>query len=134
MKLSDVFMIDGKAYNVIVPASGIKRTFQVLDSENTTRTTTGVMIRDIKGTYYNYTIQVLPKLGYESDYDDLYENVSSPEEFHLIKVPYGQEILEYDAYVTSGEDTLITINDGGAQWTGLSLQFVAKQPRRYPND
>lgn len=134
MTLSDIFMIDGKVYNVIVPESGIKRTFQVLDSENTTRTTTGVMIRDIKGTYYNYTIQVLPKLGYESDYNDLYEDVSSPEEFHLIKVPYGQEVLEFDAYVTSGEDTLIAINDGGAKWTGLSLQFVAKQPRRYPND
>lgn len=124
------FTVDGRAYNVSVPAGGLKRSFQVLDGPNAGRLLSGDMERDIIGTYYNYTLQIETRKMSLGEYDELYETLSAPVNFHQITVPYGQSTLSFTAYVTDGEDSLTRIAGSNNYWTGLSIKFVAKAPQR----
>lgn len=128
--MKNVFTVDGVAYNVIVPRDGIKRKFEVLDGPNTGRSLLGDLTRDIIGTFYNYTIEIVTKQQSREEYDRLYEVLSSPKEYHEITVPYGQVTLTFKAYVTSGEDSISYISDEETCWDGLSVNFIAMSPQR----
>ena len=126
-----IFSIDGKEYNVTVPAGGIQRSFSVLDTDKSGRSQSGDMIRDIIGTYYNYSIEINTKMLNYDEYDKLYEVISSPTEYHILTVPYGQETLTFKAYVTSGSDSFdVQGKDGKRKWKGLKLNFIAMSPQR----
>lgn len=126
-----IFTIDGKEFNVTVPSGGIQRSFSVLDTDKSGRSQSGDMIRDIIGTYYNYSIAINTKLLKNKEYDDLYEIISSPAEYHMLTVPYGQTTLTFKAYVTSGTDSFDTVDKNGTKrWKGLKLNFVAMSPQR----
>ena len=90
-----VFTLDGKSYNMIVPADGLKRSFQILDGDNAGRTISGIMKRDIIGTYYNYEITVQPKSYDPEEYDEFYESISAPVDSHTLTFPYGQTTLTF---------------------------------------
>lgn len=124
------FTVDGREYNVLVPAGSLKRSFQVLDGPNAGRLLSGDMERDIIGTYYNYTLQIDTRKTSLAEYDELYEVLSAPEDFHIITMPYGQSTLSFTAYVTDGEDALTRTAGGKNYWTGLTIKFVAKAPQR----
>ena len=125
-----IFAVDGVEYHVKVPEKGITRSFSVLDTDKSGRSQSGDMIRDIIGTYYNYTIQIdTENLDFE-EYDKLYEELSSPKDWHMITVPYGQGTLTFKAYVTSGEDTLGMVYKSGKKWSGLKINFIAMSPQR----
>ena len=87
------------------------------------------MQRDIIGTFYNYTVQLDTNMLSESEYDELYEVLSAPVDYHQITVPYGQNALTFDAYVTSGDDTL-NMARSSKRWSGLSINFIAMEPQR----
>ena len=126
-----IFSIDGKEYNVTVPAGGIQRSFSVLDTDKSGRSQSGDMIRDIIGTYYNYSIEINTKMLNYDEYDQLYEIISSPTEYHILTVPYGQTTLTFKAYVTSGSDSFdVKGKDGKIRWKGLKLNFIAMSPQR----
>lgn len=114
----------------------IKRSFQVMDTENSGRTqATGEMYREIIGTFFNYHLKVEPYDEYPEDYDTFYEIISGTDKFHIIEVPYGQTTLRYRAYVTSGSDTLRYIENAGMEnqinrWEGLEVDFIAQSPQR----
>lgn len=127
--MQNVFSIDGRYYNVLIPEKGIKRSFSVTDSDKAGRVLTGRMQRDIIGTFYNYTVQLDTNKLSESEYDELYEVLSAPVDYHQITVPYGQSTLMFDAYVTSGDDTL-NMARNSKQWSGLSINFIAMEPQR----
>lgn len=118
--------IDGKEYNVI--NSELTRNFQVLDGENAGRTLDGEMHRDVIGTYYNYTWKLEPKNI--EDYSELYDVLSSPDDYHTITIPYNQSTKTFKAYVTNGQDQLRRQEDGVNYWTGLSVNFIAISPNR----
>ena len=128
----DLVSIDGIYYNIFIPEGGIKRSFSIADTDKAGRVLTGEMIRDIIGTYYNYTVEFNTNFLSETEYDELYERVSNPVDSHKILVPYGQQTLEFDAYVTGGEDSLERITGSGNKWTGLSINFIAMKPKRRP--
>lgn len=125
-----VFSIDGKSYRVLVKS--LKRTFQVLDGENTGRTNDGDMFRDVIGTFYNYAVEVDTKILAQGEYDELYEVISAPKAFHDFVMPYGQEVYSYQGYITTGGDTLERMDHNGKRWNGLSFNMVAKSPKRRP--
>ena len=124
-----VFTIDGKEYRGVLVWS-LKRSFQVLDGENSGRSQNGAMIRDIIGTYYNYTLELDTTEATVEQYDELYEVLSAPVASHAIVVPYGQSTLAFDAYVTNGEDNLLRMDDVN-RWSGISVNFIATKPARY---
>ena len=90
------------------------------------------MVRDIIGTYYNYKILFETKYLSTDEYDNLYAKLSAPVDYHMITVPYGQETLTFQAYITSGSDTLRKVRGNKNDWTGLSVDFIAISPQRTP--
>ena len=121
-------------FNVRIPEGGIKRSFSVADSDKAGRLLTGRMMRDIIGTFYNYTIEIDTNKLSQSEYDEFYEIVSAPVDYHEISVPYAQTTLTFDAYITDGEDILKISNSSGNTWTDLSLNFVAMEPLKLPEE
>lgn len=121
--------IDGRLYNLHVKSC--KRSFQVLDGSNAERAQAGNMIRDIIGTYYNYTMVVEADENQKEEYDEFYQVISAPVASHVIVVPYAQGTLVFDAYVTAGDDNVDIITDTSTRWSGLSLQFIAMEPQRF---
>lgn len=126
-----VFTIDGVSYPGIL-VLGLTRKFSVLDGDNAGRVRTGTMVRDIIGTYYNYTLELDTTEASLAEYDSLYEVLSAPEDSHSITVPYGQTTLSCEAYVTNGEDSLISMENGRNKWSGLAINFIAISPERRP--
>lgn len=125
-----MFSIDGIEFDVGV--SAFKRNFQVLDGENAGRSLDGDMVRDVIGAYYNYSVELDRRWLTEEQYDNLYEIISSPEEFHTIVVPYGQTTYTYQGYITNGSDELI-IRNNKKYWNKLSFNMIAKSPKRRPS-
>ena len=108
----------------------LKRSFQVLDGENSGRVLTGDMMRDVIGTYYNYSAKVDSSFMTLEEYDELYEIISAPVESHTIEVPYGQTTYVYKAYITNGSDDYIKQEGNDNFWNNLSFNFIAMSPKR----
>lgn len=123
--------LDGATYPRIHVTS-IKRSFSVLDGENSGRVMTGQMERDVIGTYYNYAIEIDPDDATPQEYDAFYEAISAPVDSHVIVVPYAQETLTFNAYVTNGTDSLNSIMPNQNRWGSLSFNFIAMAPSRTP--
>lgn len=124
-----VFSIDGVSYPRIL-VTDLSRNFEVLDGPNTERVLTGDMVRDIIGTYYNYTLELDTSELSVTEYDALYEVVSAPVASHTLVVPYGQGDYSFKAYVTSGGDSLLSMTGKRNLWGELSLSFIAMSPAR----
>ena len=132
-----IFKLDGNFYDVIIPEDGIERSFQILDDDTAGRTLSGAMQRSIIGTYYNYKIKMDTSRMDKASYDQMYELLTSPVDSHEIQVPFGQSTLTFDAYITSGNDTLHKVkrtysNNAWTQentWQGLELNFIALEPQ-----
>ena len=123
--------LDGVTYPSIRIMS-IKRSFSVLDGENAGRVMTGAMERDIIGTFYNYAVEVDADNIAPAEYDAFYDVISSPVDSHTLVVPYAQTTLEFEAYVSNGEDELEIMGDTFNRWGNLSFNFIAMAPQRYP--
>lgn len=121
--------VDGVLYSNVHIAS-LKREAEVLDGENAKRSKAGNMIRDVIGTYYNYTAQIESDNASVAEYDSLYQVLSAPADYHTIIVPYGQTTMTFNAYVTKVSDEVVTINGNTTLWGSMSFKFVAMQPQR----
>lgn len=131
--MDKTLIVDNVKYDKL-HVTNLQRDFEILDGENAGRVKTGKMIRDIIGTYYNYTLAIEPDDTEESmtQYDALYQVLSNTEDGHYIRVPYGQETLTFYAYVTKGTDTLKSVTDDLSKWEGLEVKFIAISPQRTP--
>ncbi len=128
--MQTVFTIDGKSYNVSV--TDLQRKASVLDGENAGRVMSGLMVRDIIGTYYNYSMTLDTRSLNFSDYDSLYEVLTAPVDCHSITVPYGQGTATFDAYISNADDVLKRMDGSRNLWGDLQINFVAMAPKRYP--
>lgn len=126
----NIFSIDGTYFNVFIPQDGIERNFAIVDTDDAGRVLTGAMERDIVGTFYNYTIKLNTNFLSFAEYDQLYDILSSPVEYHIIVVPYAQSTLRFKAYVTQGKDVLNRMSSKGNHWKQLSVNFIAMEPER----
>lgn len=124
--------VDGVAYPGI-HVSSLKRSFSVLDGPNAGRVMSYDMVRDVGGTFYNYSMTIDPDGSDPAEYDRFYEVISAPVDCHTIEVPYAQGTLAFKAYVANGEDELVGAYDGGNIWDSLSVSFVAMSPQRRPS-
>ncbi len=126
----NIVSIEGKYFNVFIPEDGIERNFAIVDTNDAGRVLTGAMERDIIGSFYNYTIKLNTNFLSFAEYDELYEILSSPVEYHWIIVPYAQSTLQFKAYVTQGKDVLKRMSEKGNHWKQLSVNFIAMEPER----
>lgn len=126
------FKVDGIEFTKAV-VDKPKRSFQILDGENAGRQIlTAKMERDVLGTFYNYSINIDSRFMSKEDYDTLYELLSAPVDSHRIEVPFAQETLIFEAYVTNGTDELTGIRKDMNTWANLSINFIAMEPQRRP--
>jgi hypothetical protein len=123
-----IFKINGETPNVNVIS--LQRAANVLDGSNAGRLKNGDMMRDIIGTYYNYTIEVSPKASDTAAYNDLYETITAPVESYPVELPFGQSTLKFDAYTASAEDSLRYTNGTRNHWRGLKFTMTAKAPQK----
>ena len=126
----DVFSIDGIYFNVFIPEDGIERNVAIVDTADAGRVITGAMERDIVGTFYNYTVKLNTNFLSFTEYDELYEILSTPVDYHILILPYAQSTLRFKAYITSGKDVLKRISSKGNHWKQLSVNFIAMEPER----
>lgn len=126
----DVLTVDGKTYNIDV--TSLKRSASVLDGSNAGRVLSGLMVRDIIGTYYNYDLTFGRSSLSPADYDALYETLTAPVDYHTITVPYGQTTKTFEAYVSNASDVLRRMTDKGNLWGELTIKFTAMEPNRRP--
>ncbi len=128
-----MFKVDGIEFTKAI-VDKPKRSFQILDGENAGRQIlTAKMERDILGTFYNYSMNIDSRFMTKEEYDKLYYLLSSPVDSHTIEVPFGQETLVYEAYVTNGTDELTSIKNNVNNWANLSINFIAMAPQRRPS-
>lgn len=128
------FSVDGDEYRGLV-ITNIQQNFEVLDGENAGRTKSGRMKRDVVGVYYNYSMTFAPNATPDSkaQFDKLFNILSSPDDSHMITMPHNQSTLTFEAYITSGERTLLLHTpQGGNQWGEMSISFIAMDPQRRP--
>lgn len=123
--------VDGVAYPRLHVAS-LKRSFSVLDGPNAGRVMSYDMVRDVGGTFYNYSMTFDPDLSDPAEYDAFYEVISAPVDYHIIEVPYAQGTMVFKAYVSNGEDELLETYKSVNGWVNLSVNFVAMSPQRRP--
>ena len=124
--------MDGVTYRTL-HVMKLTRNFSILDGENAGRLQNGAMVRDIVGTYYNFSMEIDPDAASRQDYDSFYEAISAPVDSHTLEVPYGQTTLVFEAYVTNGSDELSYMEDSANRWENLSINFVAMEPQRLPD-
>lgn len=74
---------------------------------------------DIKGTYYDYEVELATNRMKVTDYDDLYEILTTPQESHIVTMPYGQETLTFEARVSVANDSLIKSFNTLKKWRDL---------------
>ena len=128
------FAIDGVEYDPSeIVISSIKRSFSVADGDNAGRNIAGGMIRDIVGTYFNYTIDFNSKSSNPAVYETLFETLAAPADYHTLSLPFGDKTIVQKMYVTGGEDSLKKFKRSGENIFGdLSVNFIAMKPFLIP--
>lgn len=124
-----LFKIDGKSFRVFVPVGGMQRNFSVYSSRQE-QMIRGDRVYNVVGTFYGYTVTVDTSYATEEEYDELFELISSPEEWHEFEFPYGQDVLTFRGHVESGGDTLYTRKGSQSTWGDLQFSVVATKPQR----
>lgn len=84
---------------------------------------------DIKGTYYDYEVEVATAHLNVSDYDMLYETLTTPTT-HTVTLPYGQTTLTFEARVSIASDSLISSFKTLKKWGTLKITFEALTPQK----
>lgn len=123
-----LFKIDGRAFSG-VGVEAVKRSFRIPDGPNAGSMLSGDYTRDIVGTYYDYDLTLTAEQLPDSEYNALYEILSSPVDSHIVEMPYGLGSITYEAMIESGTDELIPMDDG-TWWGNLSVSIRAKKPQR----
>lgn len=85
---------------------------------------------DIKGTYYDYEVELATYKMQLAEYDSLYEVLTTPQESHTVTLPYGQSTLTFEARVSVASDSLIKNFTAFKKWSSLKVTFEALTPQK----
>ena len=131
----DLFTINGRSYDVAV--TELIETFTILYSDKTGRSIApgAKMVLDPLGTFFGHKITIQRKKGKELEFDLLYEFVSTPRYTGVpVKVIHGQDTIEYEAYVSSGERALKRYDEQNekAYWLPLTIELIPMEAQVKP--
>jgi hypothetical protein len=127
----NVFRVDGIDYSNVVIV-GVERTAEIRDTELSGIMTDGSYHRDLFGTYYNYTINLVVIKGKEAEYAALYQVLTAPVESHSVTVPYNNTIVTFTAYVKTVSDSLYRKSSNISVWKDITVDFIDVSPMRLP--
>lgn len=121
-----MLIIDNTTYNVgIIKVT--RKASQKVDNLGTTMDLTKHY--DIKGTYYDYDVEIATQHMNVSAYDNLYEVLTTPST-HSVTLPYGQSTLSFTARVSVANDILVKSFDNFKKWGTLKVTFEALTPQK----
>lgn len=129
----DFCKIGGRSYEVLVTA--IEETFNILYSENTGRTMAdgAKMTLDPLGTFYGHKVTFRRKRGYEREFDDLFDYVSTPRTSGIdVELVHNQTSIKYTAYISNGTRAVKKIDGEKVYWGDLSLNIVPIEAQVLP--
>lgn len=119
--------IDNTTYNVGI----IKITRQASQKLESLGTTLDLRKHyDIKGTYYDYEVELATKQMKVADYDSLYEILTAPQESHTVTMPYGQSTITFEARVSVANDSIVNKFSLLKKWSSLKVTFEALTPQK----
>jgi hypothetical protein len=123
-------VIDGTSY--AVPVMSLEESCDFLD-KYASRTQDGLLHRELIGTYHNYQLRFGAPTGQDSILQTLWEKLSEPTEYHTVTVPDadGGEFT-FTAYFANVKRSLVKYKEGNTHWRGMTVNFIAKGPRRTP--
>ena len=129
MATSKWLQIDGIEYQVGI-VTPMKRKGDILDL-TAARTEDGVLHRDVIGTFYNYTLNIIAPTD-QALYEAIWWKLTEPVASHMVQLPYQTEAFE--GYFGSVQDDVKFIDSAG-NWigNGISCNLVATRPSRTPN-
>lgn len=125
MPTSKYLIIDNTEYPVAIV--DLQRKGDILDL-TATRTEDGVLHREVIGTYYNYTLNIIAPTQPDL-YEALWWKLTEPVASHQVKLPYQPDAFE--GYFGSCKDNVKLIDSSGKFiGTGISCNLVATRPSR----
>ena len=125
MATSKYLQIDTVEYPVAIVQ--LQRKGDVLDLA-ANRTEDGVLHREVIGTYYNYTINIIAPTD-PALYEALWWVLTAPVASHLVQLPYQPE--PFEGYFGSVKDDIKLIDPSGKFiGKGISCNLVATRPAR----
>lgn len=119
--------IDGETFNV-----GIVKVTRKANLDRVSHGTTldGTIHYDPLGTYFDYDVTIDTKMINIAEYDRLYEVITTPVEYHIVTMPYGQETITFKAMIKTSNDSIIANYRNFRKWTGLKISFEALEPQK----
>lgn len=123
-------VMDSTTYHLAVQFPTLSRSFSFIEGQNAGMALSGKTILDTIGTNYTYSMTVEPLNGYQTDYDNFFQAISSPSRTHTVTLPYGQSSLTFECYIMGGGDTLEGRRGTKWIWGGMTVQFVPIAPQR----
>lgn len=85
---------------------------------------------NINGTYIDYDVQFNTRALNVAQYDELYEKITEPVEYHTVTLPYGQDTITFIAKLKAGNDSLVHNFTNLKKWGGLTVTFEALEPQK----
>lgn len=105
-----------------------------VDRVNLGTTLDGVKHYKTKGIYYDYEITINTRRMNVEDYDRLYEKITTPVDYYMVTVPYGQETKTFKAVVSVGDDSIVQDFSKLRKWGSLKIIIEALEPEKVAND
>lgn len=124
--------LDGTEYRVHVIYPSRVLSFEIVEGSNSGQSLNYREIRDIGGTRYNYTMTVQPDPAHPEDFDALYYAISAPVASHMVTMPFGQDVITFEAVVRSGSITDYGYRAGFRRWKDMQINLEAIEPQRRP--
>ena len=125
--MSNLFKINDTTFDVGVVNIVRKPKF---DRVNLGTTLDGIKHYKTNGIYYDYEITINTRHMNVADYDALYEILTTPVDYYMVTVPYGQSTKTIKAIVSAGNDTLIQNFSTLKKWGSLKITIEALEPER----
>jgi hypothetical protein len=121
-----MFSIDGTENEIGVISLKRKADFLAKYAE---RTEDGVLHKELIGVYFNYQLRLGWNIKDPKGYDNMWEILSQPREFHSLSLPYGSSgRFSFSGYCSNLQRDLFLVHNGNQYWKGLTVNFTAEKP------
>jgi len=128
----DLLSVDGTYYDVAITSVDCED--DITDGENAGRALlSGLMIRDIIGTFTSYTVGLEVKGTNYTELDSLRQVLRQPVPSHSLTVVDDQGTVTFDAYISKVKRSLkFRTRTGAKRWGGMTVTFTPMAPQLTP--